>query len=543
MTTKPDSLKPFFELAIKNITSFGDTDIFPLPFENHTLFDRQSQFVTLLCEAYGETNDEFDKLFAKTPPQNIESLTPVGYTGFRLSAQLDHFWNAFLLGLVLAVSEEIEATRLPIDSHRVFSYRIDLQSDSGRLFNDEIGFRMFLSHSRQLAKESEYVVITDISDCYSRIPHHQIKNGFQQVGVSSDIGHRILKILMDFSNEKSYGVPIGGPAARILVELVLSLTDDLIKQNGYLFCRFADDYHIFVKSETEAYNALLFLSEKLARNEGLALQKAKTRILSSKEFLNIPDLYSIEQDPDSSHPLKTLLNISLRFDPYSPTATQDYEALRDEIDTIDLVHLLDLELLKSRVHPTVTRRILGAVRHASDSVKGEAALTMLQNIESLYPIFPSVAITFRTIFSDLSDDVQRQICETFRKIVRENHPLSLSDVHAAYIVRALGLRKTSDNIDTLVSMFNRRPAPLIRKDVILIMANWEEYSWLFDLKNTFSSLSLWERRAFIVASYKMGDAGKHWRDHHRDGFSKFEHEIRQWTADKKQRDANWSIPL
>jgi hypothetical protein len=79
---------------------------------------------------------------------------------------------------------------------------------------------------------------------------------------------------------------------------------------------------------------------------------------------------------------------------------------------------------------------------------------------------------------------------------------------------------------------------------LFTIENWGEYSWLFDLKNTFASLSLWERRAFIVASYKMGDAGKHWRDHHKDNFSKFELEIRNWAAGKKENDpTSWSIPL
>lgn len=205
MTTKAADLTPFFELAIKNITSFGDTDIFPLPFENHVLFDQQDPLIGLLLEAF----DEFDHLFALSPPQHIGSLTPVGHTGFRWAAQLDPFWNAFLLGLVLAISERIETSRLPVSSNSIFSYRVDLQPGSNRLFNDEVGFREFLRRSRELAQEYEYVVISDISDCYSRIPHHQIKNAFQQIGIAPDISFRILKVLQHFSNEKSFGVPIG----------------------------------------------------------------------------------------------------------------------------------------------------------------------------------------------------------------------------------------------------------------------------------------------------------------------------------------------
>lgn len=267
-------------------------------------------------------------------------------------------------------------------------------------------------------------------------------------------------------------------------------------------------------------------------------------MLSSREFLSTPDLFSIGDDPDSSHPLKSLLNISLRFDPYAPNPEEEYEALRNEIDKIDLVHLLNIEFAKSRIHATLTKRIIGALRHASDQVKNDAVLTLLENLESLYPIFPSVTITFRAIFGELLDDVQQTISDTLCKLVREDHPLALPEVHVAYIVRILGLRKTSENVDTVVSIFNSRLGPFVRKDIILIMANWEEYSWLFDLKNTFGGLTLWERRAFIVASYKMGDAGKHWRDHHRESFSQFEQEVKQWAANRKHRNpGDWNIPL
>jgi hypothetical protein len=86
-----------------------------------------------------------------------------------------------------------------------------------------------------------------------------------------------MEILKNFSDTKSYGLPVGGPSARILVELVLNMTDQLLKTYRVPFCRYADDYHIFVNDENEAYDKFLFLSEKLLRNDGSLNPKIKNK--------------------------------------------------------------------------------------------------------------------------------------------------------------------------------------------------------------------------------------------------------------------------
>jgi hypothetical protein len=78
-------------------------------------------------------------------------------------------------------------------------------------------------------------------------------------------------------------LPVGGPASRLLAELVLNNVDKLLRSEGVRFCRFVDDYRIFCASKEEAYERLILISDKLF-NEGLSLQKNKTRILTMKEF-------------------------------------------------------------------------------------------------------------------------------------------------------------------------------------------------------------------------------------------------------------------
>jgi hypothetical protein len=66
------------------------------------------------------------------------------------------------------------------------------------------------------------------------------------------------------------------------------------------------------------------------------------------------------------------------------------------------------------------------------------------------------------------------------------------------------------------------------------MTNWESHYWLVDIKNQFTTLTTWERRAFIYSSYCLGDEGSHWRKSSKGLFSKEELLIRDWCADRKQ---------
>ena len=79
--------------AINNIAKHGDTDIFPFPFENHIFFDIPDES----CDLLEKVHKNFEEYLATYPPFTIESLTPVGYTGFRWATQIEPFWNAYYL--------------------------------------------------------------------------------------------------------------------------------------------------------------------------------------------------------------------------------------------------------------------------------------------------------------------------------------------------------------------------------------------------------------------------------------------------------------
>ncbi|MDT0400200.1 RNA-directed DNA polymerase, partial [Streptomyces edwardsiae] len=125
----------------------------------------------------------------------------------------------------------------------------------------------------------------------------------------------------------SYGLPVGGPAARALSEIALNRVDQLLHMHGVVFLRFADDYRIFADSQAEAFDHLVELTKLLHRHEGLTLQKQKTRVIRTSDFLRTP-LFVPEDSDDlttEERSERELLKLSLRYDPYSQNAELEYD--------------------------------------------------------------------------------------------------------------------------------------------------------------------------------------------------------------------------
>lgn len=266
--------------AVHNIIKHGDTDIFPLSFETHAFFDRHDD----LCKLVTEYNDNFDSYIIAHPPDNVSSLCPVTYSGFRWATQLDPIWNVHFLACVLSLANQIESVRIPVEDKVVFSYRFSPDDANGDLFDKNIGWVQFMEHSSLVSESKEFVVACDISEFYSRLGHHRLENALKQIAGDTEYPKKIKAFLSNFSNTNSFGLPVGGPAARLLSELTINQIDRLLISAGIPFARFADDYHLFSKSRDESYRQLIYLSDKLYVNQGLSLQKSKTRIMSSAEF-------------------------------------------------------------------------------------------------------------------------------------------------------------------------------------------------------------------------------------------------------------------
>ena len=211
----------------------------------------------------------------------------------------------------------------------------------------------------ELSEDAGYVVLTDISDFYPRIYHHRLENALTRLPAPGDIPSRLMALLTAFSKNVSYGLPIGGPASRILSELALNAPDRHLRANRISFCRYADDYALFCRSRSDAYSALVLLSQKLF-NEGLVLQKTKTRILSASEFHETCKMLDPQREATTDE--EKLLNISIRFDPYSETPHEDYEKLATAVAEVNVLAILAREIAKTAIDTTIAKQAINAMR-------------------------------------------------------------------------------------------------------------------------------------------------------------------------------------
>jgi hypothetical protein len=540
-------LRIYFERAVANVVKHGDTDIFPFPIENHIFFDKTAEIVDLLLEI----DSQFKERLARYPPSNHGALVPVGYEGFRWATQLDPVWNLFFLGIVLSIADQIEAARISKADKVVFSYRFLWDDTSADLFDHQYNWRSFMEHSLTLASTAKFVVSCDISEFYPRLNHHRLENALKQLGVKGDQPSKIMGFLSNFSGTNSFGLPVGGPAARILSEIALDQIDRLLRAEGSRFCRFADDYHLFCDSTQDAYRALVFLSERLLQNQGLQLQKAKTRISSGREFAATnpitlrgeeeEDAPADESAPNLADQAQNLMRLSLRFDPYSPTRAADYEALKNELNKFDILALLKSELVKSRVHIALSKRIVSAIRFIGDA-KNDAVLSLIENEGLLYPIYGNVLLVAKAVFDELKPETGSQIITHVRRLVSSKSHVLQVELNLAYAVRLLSCEDCPENQEVLNKVYKETRSVPIRRDIILAMAKWRAWYWLSDLRAHFRTLSPAERRAFLISSYVLTDEGRHWRDHIGPELSPFENLVRTWASDKV-KIINWSPPL
>ncbi len=553
---RPPKIAPSLKAAIQNIANFGDTDIFPFSFEQHIFHDRPD----LLQKALEKLHADFDAELAKNPPVNINTLAPVGYTGFRWATQIDPLWNAYYLALVIEIGPAIEQARIPVSEKSVFSYRFIHPDDDGRIFDENVNWRAFMETSYEVAAEAErnaaatkaarklgieeamdnggdspYVIQCDISDFYSRVYHHRVENALKWLNAKPDVVKRIVEVLQEFSGTVSYGLPVGGPASRLLAEISLNSVDKLLRGEGIRFCRFVDDYRIFCNSKEEAYQRLIFLSEKLF-NEGLSLQKNKTRILTAKEFMDESKLLMkfLQTDEENVTEEEKLLRLDIHFDPYSDTRIDDYEKIKEQVSQVDIAGILGRELEKTRIDTSITKQAISALRVLEPEEQKSILSSLLkhENLHTLAPVFSRLMTVLRGLYLDLDHETQDLIDEALIRLVEKGSHIIKIDLNLAYLVQVLRKRCTHQAETLFVRLFRSNTNSLVRREIILAWIGWRHNHSLTDLKKHFNGLSKWERRAFIVGSYILTDEGKFWRKHNDDSFNPGEVVVRDWFADR-----------
>lgn len=143
--------------------------------------------------------------------------------------------------------------------------------------------------SIELGLEYEFVIHTDITDCYGSIYTHSIAWALHGKDTAKEnrndkslIGNAIDSCIQDMQHRQTNGIPQGSVLMDFIAEMVLGSADVLLtrklesqKITKYTILRYRDDYRIFVKDSRSGEAILKCLTEVLF-DLGLKLNSSKT---------------------------------------------------------------------------------------------------------------------------------------------------------------------------------------------------------------------------------------------------------------------------
>ena len=268
--------------------------------------------------------------------------------------------------------------------------------------------------------------------------------------------------------------------------------------------------------------------------------------MTSAEFISSNPLNHDDADPAVEAPLgvarQAIMSINLHFDPYSATAQDDYIKLKDDLGRFPIIDLIRSELTKTRVNISLTRRLVSIVRHIDGDTLNEAIITLITNEELLYPIYFNVLMCAQSVWERLSEPAKGTVADYVFNLVDAESRVMQVDVNFQYAVRLLAMRPNASTRHLFNRLFKSENSELVGADIIIAFLRWRDWHWLSALKNRFRNLPANQRRAFLVASFSLGDEGEKWRGHVKKELSADEVIVRGW-ADVKSKIDGWVAPL
>jgi len=487
--------------ALEHVLRYGDTDVFPVPFEYEAIqFDWPNVKAALLA---------VDTLRWSTRPLRI-LLSPKTKNGFRVITQLDPLDFLVFSALVKEISQDIESRRVPTANHRVFSYRVNALRD-GQLFDTDIGYRQFLAEcQRKLDANTgiRYVATTDISDFYARIYHHRLDNSLQAATSRTNHVRALMRLLSGWNGTETFGIPIGSAPARLLAELTLTDVDEALLAAGIDFVRFNDDYRIFSSSYGQGYRAITFLAETLYRNHGLTLQPQKTEVYERDRFINRFLVTPLDRELDSLHSRFEDLVGELGLDDwYEPI---DYDDLEPEqqtaIDALNLEQLLRDELERDEPELPLVRFVL---RRLGQLGNDSALDDLFDSLDKLHPALPDICRYVKNL--RFLDEAQRSALGARMLALLNGSVVSELAYHRMWILDLFVYSREWDNEGQFFSLYGSESDPACRRNIILAMGRAHQTHWFQSQWRTLFDQPHWPRRALLAAASCMPpDARRHW---------------------------------
>ncbi|HEY4032652.1 MAG TPA: RNA-directed DNA polymerase [Ktedonobacteraceae bacterium] len=513
-----------YRWAINHLLNKSDTDLFPRPFE---------------LEAIRYYPDEVEKALQKT---NIVSyswfggrstIVPKGVLSFRPATQLDPWDSLMLTALIHEYGKEIEDKRIPYDDEIVFSYRFDPRND-GEMYRRDADWPSFWKKSRERAASiGGYVAIADISSYYNQIYHPSLKCCLQTAGVPQEVVQSIIRLCMKITPGVSRGIPVGPHATHLLAECVFDPIDRKLLAEGYIFCRFVDDIHIFCKTKQQAQIAFYQLANILDKEQKLGLQTHKSKILSADEFLEHANRMIAEMPHTSLE--RDIVEVIDRYTNGDRYRNIDFAFLSE--DDLKILNQQNLELLLTSYldqnEPDFIRIRWLFRRLAQVGVPGAVPLAVAK-LEQFSPALADLAgylLSARFSYSDwehLGDQILRVL----------ELPIIQHSEYLRVILMDLFVHIPSlDHAGSILQKYPTTQSSMVRRKIVRMATKSKGGDhWLRPRKEEFLSTDdPWLKRAFIAGALAFSRAERtQWLEQIEKEGTELEKFVARWARSENQ---------
>jgi hypothetical protein len=505
-------LKPtlsHFERAAREIAAHGDNDTLPFDLDIRFCGDEAEALATIAFGFFQELRDgpakENQERIAALHVNSERLIAPSGPAGFRVVTKIHFFWNIYLNGLAIAIAEALEPDR----ERNAHSYRY-LAAGGEQLFDPARSWRAFKEAtvvSADSADRDVVVVMTDISSFYEHVSHHYLENFINDLGGDcQQVSKQINALLGKISAGRSFGLPVGGQGARVLAELFLNQVDHALSAAGVNWNRYVDDYVLIAESTAGAYRALGVLAQCLM-DYGLSLNKSKTILLSSKHY----QAYVASQLGAGDDEAGKLRTIDLKFDPYSDTPSEDYESLKETVETLEVRRLLNRELEKALPDTFLVAQIGRTMRLHDPQAALDIASTLLMssNLHAFRSSFSTIMRGIANLRADARfESIHERIDSLLDAIPVHSAHLLIVDASVLHYMRCLRFRSTPQRAQYIRNLYDTTLLDTIRRACSACWRNWGDRTGFNYLRNRWSQLTAEGQRLFWLSTYNFGDEGE-----------------------------------
>ncbi|MFH1080742.1 MAG: RNA-directed DNA polymerase [Pseudomonadota bacterium] len=508
--------------ALAHVEQYGDTNIFPVPFEFLAIRHVWDTEVRPFLRSQ-------DIMNWQTRPYR-RCLTPKHRYGFRIATQLDPLDTLVFTALVGEIGADIEAVRLPPEKKIAFSNRFK-PSESGQMYDPEWTYQRFQDYSTELCAlpKYKYIVLADIADFFPRIYSHPLENALEDCTKRKEHVAAIKKLLKSWSFTISVGIPVGIQISMLLAELVLDDVDRGLIDEGAKFCRYVDDFRIFCETEQEAHMQLALLASILYENHALTLQQHKTMILPVATFHNrfLKSEKSTELGSLSTRLHNILKEIGVS-DFYQRIEYKDLDSDKQKkVDGLNLVAILKEQIARDDIDIPLTRFVLRRLSQFDDE---EGVKFVLKSIDRLYPVFTDV-IRYVQDLRTLEASRRHTLGKMLLRLL-DGSLVGHLDFHRLWILNTFTKNMEWDNEDMFAALFKKHTDSFSSRELILALGRAHRTSWFKTRKREIDAFEPWQKRAFIAAASCLpGDEFRHWYKSILAHLDPLEQYIGKWVKD------------